>query len=87
MSLASAAGLLWDILRDTFELMRKMYTIPRERYERNLGRFIELLEMGDFLDPGPPTVTGAARMRCELVASLLHDPKITLSMNRRSVWM
>ncbi|HRW10446.1 MAG TPA: ATP-binding cassette domain-containing protein, partial [Caldilineaceae bacterium] len=69
--------LLWDIPpRDTFELMRKMYTIPRERYARNLTHFIELLEMGDFLDRPVRQLSLGQRMRCELVASLLHDPKV-----------
>lgn len=69
--------LVWDIpARDSFELMRKMYAIPHERYRANLQRFTELLALGDLLDRPVRQLSLGQRMRCELVASLLHDPKI-----------
>jgi len=69
--------LLWDIPpRDSFDLMRKMYTIPRDRYDKNVARFIELLDLGDLLDRPVRQLSLGQRMRCELVMSLLHDPKI-----------
>jgi ABC-2 type transport system ATP-binding protein len=69
--------LMWDIpASDSFELMRKMYAIPTERYQANLKQFVELLELGSFLERSVRQLSLGQRMRCELVASLLHDPKI-----------
>src|SRR5487761_2581596 len=42
--------LYWDLpLIESFELLRAIYGVPRDRYRRNLDHFIDLLEMGDFL--------------------------------------
>src|SRR6201996_1315150 len=42
--------LYWDLpLVESFELLRAIYGVPRDRYKRNLDHFIEVLEMGDFL--------------------------------------
>jgi len=69
--------LLWDIPpRDAFDLMRRMYAIPPDRYQANLRLFTELLELGDLLDRPVRLLSLGQRMRCELVASLLHDPRV-----------
>jgi ABC-2 type transport system ATP-binding protein len=69
--------LMWDIPpTDSFELMRKMYAIPEAQYRANLQQFIELLELGGFMKRSVRQLSLGQRMRCELVASLLHDPKI-----------
>jgi len=69
--------LMWDIpAGDSFELMRKMYAIPKARYEANLQHFVELLELDEFLNRPVRQLSLGQRMRCELVASLLHDPRI-----------
>jgi ABC-2 type transport system ATP-binding protein len=69
--------LMYDIPPgDSFELMRKMYAIPTSRYQANLKQFIELLEPGEFMKRPVRQLSLGQRMRCELVASLLHDPKI-----------
>ena len=69
--------LLWDIPpRDSFDLMRRMYAVPAERYQANLKQFTELLDLGALLDRPVRQLSLGQRMRCELVASLLHDPKV-----------
>ena len=69
--------LLWDLPpRDSFDLMRRMYAIPAERYQSNLTLFTELLDLGALLDRPVRQLSLGQRMRCELVASLLHDPKV-----------
>jgi ABC-2 type transport system ATP-binding protein len=69
--------LMWDIPPgDSFELMRKMYAIPKARYEANLQQFVELLDLGEFMERPVRQLSLGQRMRCELVATLLHDPKI-----------
>jgi len=69
--------LLWDLPpHDSFDLMRRMYAIPADRYQSNLTLFTELLDLGALLDRPVRQLSLGQRMRCELVASLLHDPKV-----------
>lgn len=69
--------LWWDLpLRDSFELLRKMYRIPDDRYRRNLDEFLDLLDLGDLLDVPVRQLSLGQRMRGDITAALLHDPEI-----------
>lgn len=69
--------LWWDLpLVESFRLVAKMYRIPQERYRANLARFVELLDMGSFLERPVRQLSLGQRMRGDLVASMLHEPKI-----------
>ena len=69
--------LWWDLpLRDSFELLRKIYRIPEARYRENLDRFVELLDLGDQLDTPVRQLSLGQRMRGDITAALLHDPEI-----------
>lgn len=70
-------SLWWDIPPiESFRLLKEIYTIPAERYQANLDFFIDLLEMDSFLDTPVRKLSLGQKMRSELVAALLHDPKI-----------
>jgi ABC-2 type transport system ATP-binding protein len=67
----------WDLpVTDSLALMRRMYAIPKERYQASLKRFVELLSLKEFMGRAVRRLSLGQRMRCELVASLLHDLKI-----------
>ena len=69
--------LWWDLpLRDSFELLRKMYRIPDDRYRHNLAEFLDLLDLGDLLDVPVRQLSLGQRMRGDITAALLHDPEI-----------
>jgi ABC-2 type transport system ATP-binding protein len=69
--------LWWDLpLADSFEVLRHLYRIPPPVYRRNLARYTELLELGEFLDTPVRQLSLGQRMRGDLVAALLHDPEI-----------
>jgi viologen exporter family transport system ATP-binding protein len=69
--------LWWDLpLRDSFDLLRRIYRIPAERYRRNLEEFVELLSLGDLLDTPVRQLSLGQRMRGDIAAALLHDPEI-----------
>jgi ABC-2 type transport system ATP-binding protein len=69
--------LWWDLpLRDSFELLRHVYRVPADRHARNLAAFIELLDLGPFLDTPVRQLSLGQRMRGDLTAALLHDPEI-----------
>ena len=69
--------LWWDLpLRDSFELLQKIYRIPPERYRTNLAEYVELLSLGDLLDTPVRQLSLGQRMRGDIAAALLHDPEI-----------
>jgi ABC-2 type transport system ATP-binding protein len=69
--------LWWDLpLHDSFELLRHIYRVPLPRFERNVGRCVDLLDMAPFLDTPVRQLSLGQRMRGEVTAALLHDPEI-----------
>ncbi|WP_280693578.1 ATP-binding cassette domain-containing protein [Kitasatospora sp. GAS204B] len=69
--------LWWDLpLRDSFELVRRLYRVPPPRYRANLARCVELLRLGDLLDTPVRQLSLGQRMRGDLAAALLHDPQV-----------
>ena len=69
--------LWWDLpLRDSFEMLQKIYRIPPERYRTNLAEYLELLSLGDLLDTPVRQLSLGQRMRGDIAAALLHDPEI-----------
>ncbi|GAB7182940.1 ATP-binding cassette domain-containing protein [Kitasatospora sp. Ki12] len=69
--------LWWDLpLRDSFELARRIYRIPDHRYRENLDRCVELLDLGELLDTPVRQLSLGQRMRGDLAAALLHDPRV-----------
>lgn len=69
--------LWWDLPAiETFELSRAIYEIPRKIYEESLGELVELMEMEKFLNVPVRRLSLGQRMRLELVAALVHKPKI-----------
>jgi ABC-2 type transport system ATP-binding protein len=69
--------LWWDLpLIESFELVARMYRVPPERYRRNLGRFRELLGLDEFIETPVRQLSLGQRMRGDLTAALLHDPRI-----------
>ncbi|MGA8534738.1 MAG: ATP-binding cassette domain-containing protein [Candidatus Tumulicola sp.] len=69
--------LYWDLpLVESFELLRAIYGIPRDRYRRNLDEFVTILEMDEFLRTPVRQLSLGQRMRGDFAAALLHDPAI-----------
>ena len=69
--------LWWDVpVADSFELLRDIYRVDGSAYRRTLGRITELLDLGELLRTPARQLSLGQRMRCEIAASLLHEPKI-----------
>ncbi len=69
--------LWWDLpLRDSFNLLRRIYRVPPTRFRENIDRFVDLLELAPFLDTPVRQLSLGQRMRGDLTAALLHDPEI-----------
>src|SRR5579859_1898509 len=69
--------LWWDLpLRDSFDLLRHIYRIPRKRFTHNLQEFTDLLQLDEFIDTPVRQLSLGQRMRGDLAAALLHDPEV-----------
>ena len=69
--------LWWDLpLIESFELLRHIYRIPSQIYERNLSAFRQLLDLDEFLRTPVRQLSLGQRIRGELTAAMLHDPEI-----------
>ena len=69
--------LWWDVpVADSFELLREIYCVEPARYRRNLDELTQYLELGQLLRTPARQLSLGQRMRCEIAASLLHDPKV-----------
>lgn len=61
---------------DTFELLSRVYELDRARFQRRRDELIELFEIGNYKDVPVRKLSLGQRMRCEIAASLLHEPEI-----------
>ncbi len=61
---------------DTFALLSKIYELDPQIYKEHLRELIGLFEIAHLLNKPVRQLSLGERMRCELVASLLHKPKI-----------
>lgn len=69
--------LWWDLpLKDSYELVRRMYRVPDAVYRANLARCVELLDLGPLLSVPVRQLSLGQRMRGDLAAALLHDPEV-----------
>ncbi|MBQ9119292.1 MAG: ATP-binding cassette domain-containing protein [Lachnospiraceae bacterium] len=69
--------LQWDLpVIDSFELLKAIYRIPEATYRKNLNRFMEMLDMVEFINRPVRQLSLGQRMRADIVAALLHSPKI-----------
>ena len=69
--------LWWDLaLAESLELIARLYGIEPSRYRRSLEEFVELLDLRDLLRVPIRNMSLGQRMRTELVATLIHEPRV-----------
>lgn len=69
--------LWWDLPAiETFLLNKAIYEIPDAQYQQTLDRLVELLDVADVLKVQVRKLSLGQRMKCELIAALLHNPKV-----------
>jgi ABC-2 type transport system ATP-binding protein len=69
--------LWWDLpARESLQLNSKIYGIPTADFERTVAELTELLTVRDKLDVMVRELSLGERMKMELIASLLHQPKV-----------
>ncbi|MCZ6644314.1 MAG: ATP-binding cassette domain-containing protein [Gammaproteobacteria bacterium] len=69
--------LWWDLpVIESFELLRDIYRVAPVDFTRTSDELIELLELSELLDVPVRQLSLGQRMRCDLAASLIHQPDI-----------
>ncbi len=83
--MGNRSQLQWDIpALDSFELNRAVYRIPEAQFKRARDEFIELLDLHSLVHKPVRNLSLGERMKVELVAALLHRPKVLFSTNQPS---
>ena len=59
-------------------MYRDIYEIPEDDFNKNLSELASLLDIKDFLDIPVRKLSLGQRMKCELIAALIHRPKVLL---------
>ncbi len=69
--------LWWDLpVKESFDLLKSIYKIPHELFTKNISLFTDILNINEFFDVPVRKLSLGQRMRCDLAASLLHNPQI-----------
>ena len=69
--------LWWDVpVIDSYNLLKDIYKIPEKNFKNNLQLLTDTLDLSPLLTTPVRQLSLGQKMRCEIGASLLHDPKI-----------
>ena len=69
--------LWWDLpARESLELNGMIYGLPKTAYQRTVDELTDLLKVRDKLDVMVRELSLGERMKMELIAALLHQPKV-----------
>ena len=69
---------LWTHLTpyDNFKFFGAIYDIPEEIVNKKIDELKELFELEEFINTPVRNLSLGQRIRCEIVASLIHNPKV-----------
>ncbi len=69
--------LWWDLpVVESFDLLRDIYRVGRDEYARRLEQLVAALDIAAVLDTPVRQLSLGQRMRCDVVAALLHGPRL-----------
>ena len=69
--------LWWDVpVIESLRLLRDIYKVPEVQFKRNMELFSELLDLHEFQNRPVRQLSLGQRMRADLAASLVHNPRI-----------
>jgi len=69
--------LWWDLPAiESFLLNKAIYEIPEKQFQETLDKLVDLLDVRDVLNVQVRKLSLGQRMKCELIAALLHNPKV-----------
>lgn len=77
MVMSQKQQLFWDIPPiDSFLLFKEIYEIPEKEFNGRIEELSTLLDIKDVLKVQVRKLSLGQRMKCELIAALIHKPKV-----------
>jgi ABC-2 type transport system ATP-binding protein len=77
MMMGNKSQMIWDIPpMDSFRVLGEIYSVPPNQFRQTLNELIALLDMKELLTKPVRNLSLGERMKCELVAGLLHHPSV-----------
>lgn len=71
--------LWWDLpVIESFKILKDIYRVDDPTYNRQLGRFQELMDLRGLYSTPVRKLSLGQRMLCDLAAAFLHNPKVIL---------
>ncbi|MBC1974419.1 ATP-binding cassette domain-containing protein [Listeria booriae] len=69
--------LTWDLpVKDSYDLLRDIYNLTEAVYARTLANLVKKLNLEELLHVPVRQLSLGQKVRCELVATFLHEPKL-----------
>lgn len=69
--------LWWDLPAwDSFVVLKELYDVPQDRFKSRVEYLLETLQLTDKVNTQVRKLSLGERMKCELVAALLHSPRV-----------
>lgn len=69
--------LWWDLpLRETYRVLKEIYEVPDDKYHKQMAFLNDVLDLESFITSPVRTLSLGQRMRADIAASLLHNPKV-----------
>ncbi|HEP2075360.1 TPA: ATP-binding cassette domain-containing protein [Streptococcus pyogenes] len=69
--------LWWDLaLQETYVVLKEIYDVPEKAFRKRMGFLNEVLDLNEFIKDPVRTLSLGQRMRADIAASLLHNPKV-----------
>lgn len=69
--------LWWDLpLTETFSILKEIYDVSHSDFKKRMEFFNEVLQINEFIGSPVRTLSLGQRMRADLAAALIHNPKI-----------
>lgn len=69
--------LWWDLaLQETYVVLKEIYDVPEKAFRKLMDFLNEVLDLNEFIKDPVRTLSLGQRMRADIAASLLHNPKV-----------
>ncbi|HFU5492574.1 TPA: ATP-binding cassette domain-containing protein [Streptococcus pyogenes] len=77
--------LWWDLaLQETYVVLKEIYDVPEKAFRKRMDFLNEVLDLNEFIKDPVRTLSLGQRMRADIAASLLHNPKV-LSLDEPTI--